>query len=238
MFLKRVLRLVPMILLSVFFVETVQARACLTDHIRDALKINKERAPHYARLSQGRSAEISKRLISMERKLSFIVPFADAWAIPYHMAGVNILCDDFIDMAYTPKFRSQNPEGADSILNFRRPNVETIKARLFELYKAKDYQGLAYYADHKIHELESVPRYNCMVRHVLESIRRMAALAPLHDQKARHSLGVSSLFLSRTVLRSHILLLDESTLIDTLAAPLQSEGLPIVCQDVPAIPWP
>lgn len=213
-------------------------RPCLSEHISEAMELNKQRKPLYLKLSGGRSKIVSDKLIWMERKLSVAVPFADAWAAPYQAAGIPILCQDFISMSETPKFQAQNPEGTDSLHNYRRPDIAAIKSRLLELYKAKSYLPLAHFADQQITDLEQKPRYNCMVRHLLESIRRMAALTPVHAQKSRAKNKVSSEFLSRTVLRSHIMLLEESAEIDRVAAPLQAEGLPIVCQDVPYIPWP
>ncbi|ASD62768.1 hypothetical protein [Bdellovibrio bacteriovorus] len=213
-------------------------RPCLSEHIHEALVLNKERKPLYMNLSDGKSKAVSDKLIWMERKLSVAVPFADAWAAPYQAAGIPILCQDFISMSETPKFQAQNPEGPDSLHNYRRPDIAGIKSRLLELYKAKAYQQLAEYADKQIVDLDQKPRYNCMVKHILESVRRMAALTPVHAQKSKAKNKVSSEFLSRTVLRSHIMLLDDSAEIDEVAAPLQAAGLPIVCQDVPYIPWP
>nr|WP_295902882.1 hypothetical protein [uncultured Bdellovibrio sp.] len=213
-------------------------KPCLSTHLREAIKINEQRAPVYERLSQGQSRAISEMLIKAEKKVLWVAPLADAWAAPYQRAGIPILCADFIDMSHTPAFRAVNPDGKDSLQHFHPAPTGEISERLRELFKAKDYDGIVRYADEQVQELNRVPRYNCMVRHVLESIRRMAGLAPIHDQKARAKLHISSLLLSRTVLKSHINLLDESSEIDALAAPLQAEALPIICQDVPHIPWP
>lgn len=213
-------------------------RACLGEHIEEAIVLNKQRKTAYMQLSQGRSQKVSEALLWMERKLTVAAPFADAWAAPFQAKGIPILCRDFISMSETPAFKAQNPEGPDSFHNYRRPDVNGIKARLLELYKSKSYQGMAEYADSQIQELDRVPRYNCMVKHMLESVRRMAALTPVYMQMAQELDMMSPELLSRTVLRSHVLLLEESANIDELAAPLQAEGLPIVCQDVPYIPWP
>ncbi len=213
-------------------------RPCLSEHMFEAMALNKERKARYMKLSQGESEAVSNKLIWLERKLSLAVPFADAWAAPYQAAGIPILCQDFISMSETPQFQSRNPEGLDSLSNYHRPDVEGIKSRLLELYKAKAYLPLAEYADHEIAVLGHRPRYNCMFRHILESIRRMAALTPIHAQKAVAKNKISSEFLSRTVLKTHIMLLNDFAEIDELAAPLQAKALPILCQDVPYIPWP
>lgn len=213
-------------------------RPCLSQHNYEALQLNQLRKPLYAGLSSGQSQVVSDKLIWMERKLSLVVPFADAWAAPYQAAGIPILCQDFISMDETPLFTASNPEGKDSLHNFRPADVSQIKIRLLELLKAKNYEQLAEYADSQIQDLHRTPRYNCMVRHILESIRRMAALTPVHAKKAKAAGKLSTEFLSATILRSHIYILSESAEIDRLAAPLQAQGLLIVCQDVPYIPWP
>lgn len=213
-------------------------RSCLSLHLREAMTINKQRSPIYERLSNGQSLAVSKKLISAERRVLFLAPWVDAWAAPYQKAGIPILCQDLIDMSHTPAFKAVNPDGKDSLRNFHPADVAEISKRLKEYYKAKDYNGMAHYADEQVRDLEKVPRYNCMVRHVLESIRRSAALAPIHDRKARAKMKISSLLLSRALLKSHIDVLAESSEIDALAAPLQAEALPIICQDVPHIPWP
>jgi hypothetical protein len=213
-------------------------RPCLSEHIRDAIVLNKERKPLYMKLSNGKSKVVSDKLIWLERKLSMAVPFADAWAAPYQAAGIPVLCQEFISMSEAPKFQLRNPEGIDSLHNYHRPDITGLKARLLELYTAKAYMRLAEYADKQIIDLDQNPRYNCMVKHILESIRRMAALTPIHQQKSREKNKVSSEYLSRTVLRTHILLLNDFAELDELAAPLQADALPILCQDVPYIPWP
>ncbi|QDK46177.1 hypothetical protein DOM22_13890 [Bdellovibrio sp. ZAP7] len=213
-------------------------RPCMTEHIREAMALNKERKPLYMKLSQGKSKPVSDKLIWLERKLMVAVPFADAWAAPYQAVGIPIICQDLIEMSKTPKFQSRNSEGIDSLHNYRKPNITAIKSHLLELFKAKAYMSLAEYADSQIKDLEQAPRYNCMVRHILESIRRMAALTPVHERKALAKNMLSTEMLSRTVLRTHIILLKDFAEIDELAAPLQANALPILCQDVPYIPWP
>lgn len=226
--------------LSIFIsVVAVKSQAgCLAQHIHEAMELNKKRAPVYESLSEGQSQIVSKKLIWMEQKLSLVAPFADLWAAPYRRAGIPILCADFVDMSEVPAFKAFNPEGAESLDNFHAPDVVKLKRDLLNLYKAKAHGDLALYADAQIRELDKNPRYNCMVKHILESIRRIAALAPRYEQMAQQKNKFSPLSLSRMVLRSHILLLDESAQIDFHAAPLQADALPIVCQDVPHIPWP
>lgn len=189
-------------------------------------------------LSNGQSHEISQRLIGMERKLVLLSPLADAWAAPFQMVGIPILCQDFVDMSQTPSFRSSHPEGPISLDRFQAVDVDEMQKGLRELLTAREYQALAEFADLQIALLQDEPRFHCMLRHILESIRRMAALTPRYEEQAKQKIKISPAFLSRTILNAHIRLLNAAADIDKLAAPLQAQGLPIVCQDVPPIPWP
>lgn len=167
-----------------------------------------------------------------------LTPFVDGMAVTYQEAGIPILCQDLISMSETPKFTPRNPDGKDSIHNYRRPDIKGISQTLLELYKAKAYLQMADYADKLVLELDQQPRYNCLVKHMLESIRRIATLTPVYAVKSKALNKVSSETLSRILLRSHIRVLKDSAEIDEAAAPLQADGLPIICQDVPSIPWP
>jgi len=212
--------------------------ACLRVHVRDAIELNEQRKPVYSRLSQGRSDIISEKMIRMEKRLLWVAPLVDAWAWPYQKSGIPIMCAEFIDMSATPPFRAVNPEGTDDIRHYQPPVVTAIQEDLEDLYKARSYTEMAQYADKVIRSLEKSPRYNCLFRHFMESIRRVAALTPKHAKQAREKNMLPTQGLSRVVLKSHINMLREAAHIDSLAAPLQAEALPILCQDVPHIPWP
>ena len=73
-------------------------------HLRDAIALNRARAPRYAALSQGASIAISRRLIRAERLLLPVAWVFDRWARPYHEAGVALLTDVFESMDQVPPF--------------------------------------------------------------------------------------------------------------------------------------
>lgn len=218
--------------------SALDARNCVATHVRDAMKLNTERKPLYQLHSENRSTEVTDQLLKMERKLLLGAPFADAWARLYQRKGIPIMCEDFIDMSETPAFVANHPEGMISILHYRKPDALAVTKNFQSLYKVRAYVEMAHYADNLIIQLEAQPRYNCLYRHMLESIRRMAILTPQYMEMANEQSLPSTELLSRTVLKSNISLLEDSASIDQLAAPLQARGLPIICQDVPFIPWP
>ena len=85
-------------------------------------------------------------------------------------------------------------------------------------------------------DLEDYPNFHCMVRHLLESMLRISNLAPIHEREATELGLPPTRDLSWTLVRMHTLVLTEAVEVDGLAAPLQAEGLPIICRDVPPIP--
>ncbi|HEV2147105.1 MAG TPA: hypothetical protein VGR37_06865, partial [Longimicrobiaceae bacterium] len=84
--------------------------------------------------------------------------------------------------------------------------------------------------------LEATPCCHCMLRHMLESMLRVATLAPVHAARAEEAGMRSTAGLSRLLLRLHLLALSDAAKLDVLAAPIQARGIPILCQDVPPIP--
>ena len=69
---------------------------------------------------------------------------------------------------------------------------------------------------------------------MLESLRRISNLAPIQQERAQQVGLEGALALSEDKL--HFLSLTAATKLDEQAAPIQSEGVPIVCRDVPSIP--
>ena len=77
-----------------------------------------------------------------------------------------------------------------------------------------------------------------MVRHVLQSIRRSASLAPGYIKRAKE-LGLKSpKGLLTSFLKTQIFSLKISVHLDKKARPLNEMGIPIICNDVPDIPTP
>jgi hypothetical protein len=120
---------------------------------------------------------------------------------------------------------------------FHQPDISLIKIALTAALQSDDFDGMVAISTEHIEELEKEPRFNCMVRHFLESVRRIAGLAPQYQVLAKTKLGsYGTKFISKRILKGHIKALDEAAHIDLLSAPVQAQNIPIVCQDVPHIP--
>lgn len=206
-------------------------------HVDEAMILNQSRSSVYQEVSGGKSRVVSEAMISFERALSRSASLADALALPLNLSGIPILCADLISMSKTPPLRFSYEQGAPSLSQFHLPDLQSIKAALNVALMDEDFNSLVNLSNRYIHELEHEPRFNCMVRHFLESIRRMAGLAPQYQLMAKSKLGAKTAkFISKNVINGHIKGLDEAAHIDLLAAPLQAQNLPIVCQDIPHIP--
>lgn len=199
--------------------------------------MNRERAPDYARLSNHRTEEISSKLIAGERLAifgSYLFYNFDFLAQDYQAHGINIVCDEFVPMSLTPAFQGISST-KPSLANYQSLPALKIHRELRRALRS-DFSEVKSISVKWIHHIEATePRFNCMTRHLLESVARIASLAPAHIAKAA-SLGLSSpQWLSEDMISSHLTMIHSAVEIDGLAAPVQADGLAIICQDVPPI---
>ncbi len=222
------------------FHETVTAKtshACFTDHLNEAIALNQRRKPVYSRLSARRSIPISETLISSEWFSKLFARGVERDAKIYEKKGVNILCDAFISMSKVPVFQENTGLRHDP-RSFRKFDNDDLEDLLEDLNDDLRFEEIFLVVEQQISQLNQQPHFHCMIRHVLESVRRIAYQAPLHDRKAL-ALGLpSSLELSKKLISLHLLSFSVSSYLDKAARPLQAQGIPILCQDVPPIDAP
>ena len=114
-------------------------------------------------------------------------------------------------------------------------DAAALRDRLIAAYGAGGFAGMAAAADVELARLAPAPEYHCMTRHLIESLWRVAVLAPLHERLAAERAVRSTRDLSELLLRLHLSALPEGAKLDRAAAPLQARGIPIICRDVPPI---
>jgi len=211
-------------------------RDCFRKHLEDAAVLNTARLPKYSQITNGRSEVISKRLTRIEKIAAFLfAPSLDSAAKPYHAAGINIVCDDFADMALTPEFREQFANGAPAANSFVEADISKMKSRLRKLINKRNLPALEHAVEEELEKLSSEVRLNCMLRHTLESMLRIVRLASLHSARAAEQGLPDTWRLSRNMLKLHYPSLNISMWFDRKALPIQLEGVPILCQDVPPL---
>lgn len=207
---------------------------CLSEHLEEAYKLNELRKPLYSELTEGASERISDFLIK-EEKRAYWPARATEWTFRrHHHAGIPILCEDFIPMSQVPEFtydESRTPLEEEYV----PVDYEAIQDRLFEAFKKRNFEALGVQAEEELESFTS-SNYNCMTKHIIESIGRSAFLAGKYiDASRAEGLSNPSFRLALT-LRIKIGSIEEVKQIDRWAAPIQKTGVPIICNDVPHIP--
>lgn len=210
---------------------------CFQRHLGEAISLNRRRSPTYAEWSDGASRDVSGRLIALERWALLGARYVDDVVRPFQRAGLTIGCAEFVSMSLTPPLGRQRP-GPPAEAYRPGPSADSVTAAILEGYGRGGFAGVAAAADRTLDTLAAAPDYHCMVRHLVESIWRVATLAPAHAAAAEAAGLRSTLPVSRLLLRLHLAALPEGARLDREAAPLQEAGVPILCRDVPALRHP
>src|SRR5271168_4453715 len=82
---------------------------CFRHHLQDAIVINEARRPLYSALTDGKSENISDRLIFFESVGLLPAANFDMRAASFQSVGIPILCDEFVSMDKVPGFSGQEP---------------------------------------------------------------------------------------------------------------------------------
>ena len=146
-------------------------------------------------------------------------------------------------MENAPAFIEKRPGPNPSITDFRHPSAKYLKRELLKSL-SEDFTVIENKTDSLIAELDSLfplgEQMNCMTRHLLESIRQIARNATIHAAKHRRLNPQSKLkspaWISKKMIRAHLLYMADAETLDRLAAPIQATGVPIICNDVPSVP--
>lgn len=225
----------------ILFAQSSMAFAnCFHEHVVEGREVNFERKDDYANWAQQhdlkrQSKLVSNALIGLETLMLPVARIYDLKARKYSESG--LFCDDFIPISSTPDYQ---------VIYAQIPSVPYIKKLAFlKSYEKNIREKIEQYdwAWVRRESLSAIAHFparetHCLTRHFVESIGRISALAPRHINQA-HEQGLKDpRKIIASMIRFHLFGLDYALKIDTLAAPLQYQGIPIVCQDVPHIPIP
>ena len=216
------------------FMAKAQTSPCFREHLLRALALNEQRLSKYSLLSQGRSVVVSKSLIRMEKTMltvsEAVMPF-DLWNQPYQRAHFNLICESYVSMDLVPAFGTLQQKSNGQVIRWGSFGLKLAFTKGdFADIKAKSLVG--------IRALSVDPASHCLTRHFLESIARIASLAATADQKALAQGLPPPRNIFRSLIFGHLAMLNWAASIDRSALPLQKEGLPILCQDIPPIAIP
>jgi hypothetical protein len=223
--------------IQVFAAEAVRTD-CLAHHLNEAVSINRMRKPLYAGLTGGGSLIISNLLISTER-LALAADWLNGYdrrAKSYNEVGIPILCQELVDMGTVPLFVGQTPQPWPKLQDFREVATPSLAKKLRAAMRLGDFAKVERLGLEALQTIADPAQFHCMYRHLLESLVRFAELAPRHIAAAKTKNLASPQELSALMIDEQIKAFAYAHLVDRLAAPLQAHGIPIICQDVPAIP--
>ncbi|HUF12682.1 MAG TPA: hypothetical protein VMN78_06270 [Longimicrobiales bacterium] len=207
---------------------------CFSEHLGDAILLNDARQPKYSAWSRRRSEPISERLIRAERTSLAVARWIDRRARRFQEAGIPIVCAEFVSMTLTPPLPPA-PLARPAAEFDDAMDAAAIRNRIIAVYGERGFAGIAAEAEAELDRLAATPEYHCMTRHLIESLWRVAVLAPLHERLAGERDVGSTRGLSELLVRLHLAALAGGADLDRAAAPLQARGIPIICRDVPPI---
>ncbi|NRA68186.1 MAG: hypothetical protein HRU19_27125 [Pseudobacteriovorax sp.] len=210
-------------------------RNCLRTHLIEAIDINSERLKHYSAATNGRSESISRQLIWSERGLILLSPLIDWTALYWQSSGIPVACDDYIPMAQTPDF--QITDHSYDLRTRISLTADSLRARIDDAWEKSD-EAAVQVIDEIIETLNSQKHFNCMTRHLLESVARSLTLKPKYISAAQAKDLYSPSFFMDVLIGLQIQGIGFALDLDKAAAPIQAQGIPIICNDVPHIPKP
>lgn len=206
-------------------------------HLKDATIINRERAPLYSKLSDKRSWPLSYELITMENLAQIVTNHLDYRVQPYLEKGIRIFEDELIDMSQTPKFSATF---LDNDFPKRKINVDinAIQKKWLALVRKKEFNQIYIQAvDLLDHGDLKETNQNCLSRHFVESVARSLLTMQGHREKAEIEGLDDPQEIIVAFLKLQIQTLSWAHSLDKRAYPIQSDNIPLFCQDVPPIPY-
>lgn len=212
------------------------ALECFSEHLKEAIDQNRNRRELYASISDNRSKFVSNGLIFGEKIAYLYSKGLNKKLKTYRDAGVPILCLDFIEMSKAPNYQGYEPPPLLKYSEVEKVDIESLKKTLKRLLRENKYNEITDLIKNELSNTLKYDRYNCLFKHVLESLGRTAFLTPHYIEHAQ-SIGLKSpeKILIR-YLKMNIGTLNFSHYLDKRASTLQEKGIGILCRDVPHIP--
>jgi hypothetical protein len=207
----------------------------MTTHLWDAVKINYQRRPLYAKLTQGKSKKISNLMMTFEVISLPTSLWLDHQGKRWQKKGIPLMVHEFIPMEKTPAFSTSYPFAIPTLNELPIFDGKTLLSDLSRLFKEKNYLGIKSRSEEDLAQLAQWPHLHCMMRHILESLGRSAELTLRHIALAKELKLDFDLRASHFLIHGHIMAIPSSQMLDRLAFPLQNQGVPIIFQDVPPV---
>lgn len=224
-----------------FFILNMKIRKHFTHHTKSAIVINKRRKKYYSDLSNGKTNKISFWLIFFSYLLLPFCNFIDLKGRKLQKYDSNILRNDFRELTeiseYSQEILRKNIitiKSYKQIDNFRIKYIKKIRKNL----KNNDLQKICFATKEFIELIEDTEnKENCnlpMTKHLAESIGYQALHGITYAQKSNNK----TLKLTKFLIRIHIWgLFNSMNLLDKKCQNFYKNGIGIVLNDVPTIPF-
>ncbi len=209
---------------------------CASDHIHDAMEINRTHVNLYKAAFEKDAAKVLNRLIFIEK---IMLPFShslDRSVKDLTDAGFSMWCEDFVSMDTIPEFqlRSSIPNAAFKPINKAKLKTIRKKIKLFEMKNAQSlYNEIVLLIKTDLANIH----FNCVTRHFLESAARSLKLAMQRQEAIPLELRQQFIKATKKMMKQMSLALLISRPLDIEAAELQAFGIPVLCQEMPHIPY-
>ncbi len=225
-----IIRFIAIVFLFLGTLERGQAKTCFTHHIQESIKINQESSKFYRELTDGKSDKVLKKLITGEKASLKIAKSIDKKVQTYHQQGIDLLCQEFKDMIpFEPSLKDP-----------RVPNIDPLSLQYFSFYKkinqaikTNDENIIRTEALKVLIELHQSPPYHCFTRHIVESIYRFAYYVPIRKKQSEDKNLKDPTKILIQVMKLQLLALPFAQYIDKLSIPIQKQGIPMLCNELP-----
>jgi len=204
-------------------------------HLQEAINLNTERMPLYSELTNGDSLRYSKKLISDERMALWWAWIFDRVGDKYQAKGVPFMKAEFVEMSLVPEFSNCYPSNINYQIALQKVEIKNFSSQLKNEIKKDKFESIIQTCNEFLDDLHKQPHVYCMLRHVIESLRRIAYLIPVHQKKCDQLNLSFPIIYSVILLKIHRLVLGRSKELDEAIAPIQIAGVPFLFQDLPPI---
>ena len=244
----------PFLNLSSIRYGNPETPGCFQKHLQEAIHHNELRQKAYIRQAQKlketsrfienynfdpvrQVLKISRKLIKLEKLSLFAARFYfDYHAEHFQKCGLEIMRREFIPMNKAPPLLDLQSRFIEE--SYHPPSFKDLSKAVTPYLNRHRFSDISILIQNELENIHHLPNYHCMYRHTLESALRISNLAETYREQAslKEYPCDNPLWLSRDLIWAHMHALKFAVQLDQRAAPLQSVGLAIICQDVPPIP--
>jgi len=207
----------------------------LARHLKEAIQLNTERMPFYAKLSNNQTVPFSKELIRYEKLALLGAWIFDRTGDKLQQHGIPYLKAEFVEMSSVPSFAKKYPSSINYTNSLKKIDIHCWQQTFNLALKNKDLEKIVSTALEFLDVLSAQPHVYCMLRHIVESLGRIAYLLPWHEKLCKQQNIKSPKSYSFILLKLHVRSFIKTTQFDEAVAPIQQSGLPFIYQDLPHI---